>query len=158
MLYLPRNLHFEVHKVLYLPRNLHFEVHKVLHLSRNLHFKVHQVLHLPRNLHFEVHQCAAPATKSALQGPPRSKTIDAPPLFHLSLWLSSASAAPVFCFSPVQAQSFVVTAANFPQAGRKTCSGSRSRVSMGAAVRPGSPMECLRREVIERRLSCSSRG
>ena len=66
---LPRNLHFEVHKVLCLPRNLHFEVHhKVLRLPRNLHFEVHQVLCLPRNLHFEVHQSAVPATKSALRG------------------------------------------------------------------------------------------
>ena len=56
MLCLPRNLHFEVHKVLHLPRNLHFEVHQVLCLPRNLHFKVHKVLWLPRNLHFEVHK------------------------------------------------------------------------------------------------------
>ena len=56
VLRLPRNLHVEVHKVLRLPRNLHFEVHKVLRLPRNLHFEVHQVLCLPRNLHFEVHQ------------------------------------------------------------------------------------------------------
>ena len=56
MLYLSRNLHFEVHQVLHLPRTLHFEVHQVLHLPRNLHLEVHQVLCLPRNLHVEVHQ------------------------------------------------------------------------------------------------------
>ena len=50
MLRLPRNLHFEVHKVLYLSRNLHFEVHKVLHLPRNLHIEGHRVLYPPRNL------------------------------------------------------------------------------------------------------------
>ena len=37
-----------------LPRNLQFEVHKVLCLPRNLHFKVHKVPRLPRNLQFEV--------------------------------------------------------------------------------------------------------
>ena len=56
MLYLPRNLHFEVYQVLCLPRNLHFEVHQILPLQRNLHSKVNQALHLPRNLHSEVHQ------------------------------------------------------------------------------------------------------
>ena len=35
MLHLPRNLHFEVYKMLRLPRNLHFEVHKVLRLQQD---------------------------------------------------------------------------------------------------------------------------
>ena len=47
-----------------MPRNLRFEVHKVLRLLRNLHFQVDKVLRLPRNLDS---QSAAPATKSALQ-------------------------------------------------------------------------------------------
>ena len=56
MLRLPRNLHFEVHKVLRcrksalrvlcLSRNLRFQVHKVLRLLGTLHLKVHKLLHL----------------------------------------------------------------------------------------------------------------
>ena len=64
----------EVHKVLRLPRNLHFEVHKVLPSqsacachetalpgsqsavpATKSALKVHKVLHLPRNVHFQVH-------------------------------------------------------------------------------------------------------
>ena len=46
-----------VYKVLRLPRNLHFQVYKILRLR------------LLRNFHFQVHmQSTAPATKSALQG------------------------------------------------------------------------------------------
>ena len=37
--------------MLYLPRNLRIEGHRVLYLPRNAHFKVHQVLRPPRNLH-----------------------------------------------------------------------------------------------------------
>ena len=51
-----------------LPRNLHFEVHKVLCLSRTLHVEVHKALYLPRNLHVEVQKSAAPVTNSARQG------------------------------------------------------------------------------------------
>ena len=63
---LPRNLHFEVHKVLYLSRNLHFEVHKALHLPRNLRVEVHKVLYLPPNLQTSHMSITAPVTKSEL--------------------------------------------------------------------------------------------
>ena len=63
VLYLPRNLHFEVQKTLCLPRNLHFQVHKMLCLLRNLYFQVHKVVSALRGL-----QSAVPATKSTLRG------------------------------------------------------------------------------------------
>ena len=81
VLHLPRNLHFEVHNLLCLPGNLHFEIftsRKVLRLPRNLHFQVHIVLPLLRNLHFEVHKSAVPATKCAL----RSKAAPIPCTCH----------------------------------------------------------------------------
>ena len=58
----PRNVHFEVYKMLCPPRNLHFEVHKVPRLPRNLHFEVHKVLCLRGS------QSAVHDTKSALRG------------------------------------------------------------------------------------------
>ena len=55
MLGLPRNLHFEVYKVLRLPRNLHFVTLKCWTCHEiNLHFEVHNMLRLPRNLRQEI--------------------------------------------------------------------------------------------------------
>ena len=96
LLRLPRNLHFKVHKVLHLPRNLRFK-RKVLCLPRNLHFSrqhcaCYQCCVCHENARSTKYctcheicassaKCcacheictfqgnAAPATKSALQGP-----------------------------------------------------------------------------------------